>query len=487
MPINELKPITCGDSGGVSKRGFCRYTVGDAMQDGKRVVFDADGRCQLHPKITIEKRNVSVLIQSDLLVGVENDSSFDVFIYNNGKWYSIKSDLGKISLKKHIGEIELSRQLIEDLSASAQTLLYEQKRVISYKNFNKRYGDFSTALPQKKGDGIELFDFSKMKRSVSVKDMMLHPTAPVLIEFSSKKMSVIDTFIGSFDAAFWKLVGRVFFAPHKKATVIIGASNTGKTTVFEMIAGIFKNNGVWFCDFDDFMQTRFNPVSNALTTNFAVVIDEAQRGSGKTGWNNVFKFLGREILSTELKGENARNQTRIGNTVFMANRPIEGLDLEQSEVRNRITEGYVYIVAVPDVEFLVKRFDRKKRGIKQSDLPTDKFKMLLDVETARIANVNAWYKKPFGEISEVEWEEKKGDMMRPESLSYFAYFMSEMIKSAYASPVSTQNSAAYYEYFNHVADLVRLANGESFHLEDWMKDSFISLSAAIKTDDIPMP
>jgi len=487
MPISEPKPITCGDSGGASSRGLCRFIEGDPLKNGKRVVFDQNGRCPLHPKITAIKEIVSKLIQKDLLIAIEDKNSLTVFIYGRGKWYLLKSDLGKVSLKEHTGGMDLSKGVMDELNDSAQELLYEQKLVLSYKDFNKRNGDFSTVIPQGKDNNVELFDFSKMKRSVSVKDMMLHPTAPVLIEFSSKKMSVIDTFIGSFDAAFWRLVGRVFFAPHKKATVIIGASNTGKTTVFEMIAGIFKNNGVWFCDFDDFMQTRFNPVSNALTTNFAVVIDEAQRGAGKVGWNSIFKFLGREILSTELKGENVRNQTRIGNTVFMANRPIEGLDLEQSEIRNRITEGYVYIVAVPDVEFLVKKFDRKKRGIKQSDLPTDKFKMLLDVETARIANVNSWYKKPFGEISEVEWEKKKGDMMRPESLSYFAYFMSEMIKGAYDSPVSTKNSAAYYEYFNHVADLVRLANGESFHLEDWMKDSFISLAASIKSDDIPMP
>ena len=462
---------TCGLNGGKNKFGqFCNVSYN----------LDKDGRCDYHPLKSDKVDKAELVynsIKSFLDQLIESKSIFATKETKNGKyifyikienlWHESTSDdadvfiLNSTKKNQHLQTSADDQKIKREFNSQSKQCVQEKKMLLERSiSINNRNG-----MVYRFGD--KLIDIDTGEEIDNNEDYNITDAFPSFIEHTEKEDSNIRKLIDSFGKGFIHFLIRPLYAPHRHATFIIGASETGKTTVVETMARCFVENGVARSKSSDFAQTRFNPVDKNLSENFAVMIDEAEKGKGRIVdlWDNIFNFLGRKVMSVELKGENTLELSRMGNPIFVGNVP-PPINLKSDAVSSRISKGDVWIVGLPDLTKVVndyKNLYTQRKGI----VSLEDFNILINSENSRIKSVNGYYKKPFGTLDLRQWEKKEREILKY-SPPYLCHLIVEALKSNYTQHDETME--VYYTYFSHVADLNRLAVGEMKFVPSWIEE-----------------
>lgn len=472
---NPIEGNTCGDNGGRTNAG----------KPCSSLVLEEDGRCRFHPakfdtNLEASKDGalrdsvvsyIDGLIQAgDIIAVLMTDGSYDIHIKRKGVYSSTSKEIVESDIC-HAAQVGAKIDAIQqkDRSKVLSDFRYEVMRnvrdekidVINYRDLNERSYMYRI-------DGM-FYDI-KDKKELEDPDGYITDTFPEFSVSSKEKndaVKIFERFIDSLGDGFLHFIARALYPPHKKATIIIGRSSVGKTFFFDMLARCFKDTGVYRVKGDDFLQTKFNPVEASLARNFITMVDESEKKDKKqqsNAWQNIFNICGVEVMSVEEKGENTKEMRRMGNPVFVGNTP-PPIDINSDAVRNRIDEGYVWIVGLPDIKHIVSNYENKFSRSRKPPMTTDSFDYLLQNETAKLATVNGEYDYPFGKLTEQEWEEFK-IKMHP-AAPYLTSIMIETLKDI-DYELNKTKMGVYYEYFCRMADLKLLISGDIIIPKGWM-------------------
>lgn len=469
----EKNDKTCGDKGGRTQNGHpCNVFKG----------LDSDGRCISHPKhrddkhiARIIKKDINAVIdkyiREELIFYAESKNTYNNIFYikKNGIWHLLYGDKTKNSIAREV--ITVGDNIV-DSSKNRKSIKEELMHILDDRVDDGDIKRVDTTSMDKRINGIyrienDIFSF-KNNRKIKVANRYNYTNQfPRLYINTKKSCHTTDRFIASFGDGFIKYLAQILGIPSKSLFAMLGESNSGKSVLPEIINEAFvEGKGVAFHKAKDLIQNSvFDNVSASLTECLITKIDEIEQIDSKH-LSVVIEILGTDTMPVEKKYEHPMQKPRISNGWFISNRPF-GADTSETEVKNRITEGSVWVVGIPSLDKYKRQYRKHYRSKRDAPMDDLQYEIMLEDCTKIIKPFNKDYRQPFGMMTNIQWENIKNTMKQNAG-----YLVEQLLKEASIEHQITDREMAYLEYFNRVADLKRMADGYLDEPSEWMEKEY---------------